>query len=78
MEIPVCCTTANCNNDILIPMLFFLKKMKGILLSPPSVRLSVMLSPPNTLDEMQPNLAVSYSHELDVQQHIFWPRPLGS
>ena len=39
---------------------FFLKKAKGILLSPPSVcpsaRPSVMLSPPKPLDEIQPNL----------------------
>ena len=38
----------------------FFKKAKGILLSPPSVRLSVrpsvMLSPPKPLDEIQPNL----------------------
>ena len=35
---------------------FFLKKAKEILLSTPSVRLSVMLSPPKPLDEIQPNL----------------------
>ena len=32
------------------------KKAKGILLPPPSVRLSVMISPPKPLDEIQPNL----------------------
>ena len=44
---------------IVIPTLFF-KKAKGILLSPPSVRPSVrpsvMLSPPKPLDEIQSNL----------------------
>ena len=47
---------------VVIPTLF--KKAKGILLSPPSVcpsvhpsfGLSVMLSPPKPLDEIQPNL----------------------
>ena len=39
---------------LIIPAL--LKKAKGILQSPPSVRLSVMLSPPKPLDEIQPNL----------------------
>ena len=34
----------------------FLKKAKGILQSPLSVRLSVMLSPPKPLDDIQPNL----------------------
>ena len=38
----------------------FLEKASGILLSPPSVcpsvRLSVMLSPPKPLDRIQPNL----------------------
>ena len=34
----------------------FFKKAKGILLSPLSVRPSVMLSPPKPLDEIQPNL----------------------
>ena len=34
----------------------FFKKAKGILLSPPSVRPSVMLFPPLPLDEIQPNL----------------------
>ena len=32
------------------------KKAKGILLSPPSLHLFVMLSPPKQLDEIQPNL----------------------
>ena len=34
----------------------FFKKAKGILQSPLSVRLSVMLSPPKPLDEIQTNL----------------------
>ena len=38
----------------------FLKKAKGILLSPPSVRPSVMLSPPKPLDEIQPNLVCEF------------------
>ena len=42
----------------------FFKKAKGILLSPPSVRptvrLSVMLSPPKPLDEIQPNLVCEF------------------
>ena len=34
----------------------FFKKASGILQSPPSVRLSVTLSSPKPLDEIQPNL----------------------
>ena len=44
----------NPNPKLLSPRFF--KKAKGILQSPPSVRLSVMLSPPKPLDEIQPNL----------------------
>ena len=40
---------------VINPTLFF-KKAKGLLQSPPSVRLSDMLSPPKPLDEIQPNL----------------------
>ena len=35
----------------------FFKKAQGILLSPPSIRPSFMLSPPKPLNEIQPNLA---------------------
>ena len=45
-----------------------------------SVSLSVnMLSTPDPkpLDEIQPNMCMSYSHEWGMQQHFFWPRPLG-
>ena len=40
-----------------------------------SVRLSVMLSPPKPLDEIQPNLVLSYSHEWSVQRQTFFPNP---
>ena len=38
--------------ETLLSARFFKKKAKGILQSPPSVRLSVMLSPPKTLNEI--------------------------
>ena len=58
------------------PTLF--KKSEGdivIASNCPSVRLSVMLSPPKPLDEIW---CVSYSHEWGVQrQTFFWPAPWG-
>ena len=60
---------------------FFLKKAKGILLSPPSVRLSVrplrylLLNHWTTFNQIW---YVSYSHEWGVQrQTFFWSRALG-
>ena len=47
------------NHLFVVPTLFFKKTAKGTLLSPPSsvrLSLSVMLSPPKPLDEIQPNL----------------------
>ena len=44
------------NYQLLSPRFF--KKAKGILLSPPSVRPSVVLSPP--WDEIQPNLVCEF------------------
>ena len=40
----------------------FFKKAKGILLSPPSVRLSVMPSPPKPLDKIRPNFSAWVTH----------------
>ena len=63
--------------NLLLPPCFF-KKAKVILYSPLSVRLSIMLSPPKPLDEIQPNLVCEL---LTCMGHattkIFWPRPLG-
>ena len=42
-----------------------------------SVHLSVMLSPPKPLDEIQPNLVSSYSYEWGVHVKLLWPHPLG-
>ena len=59
----------------------FFKKAKGILQSPPSIRPSVfplcyLLL--NHWTKFYQIWCVSYSHEWDVQQQIFfWPRPLG-
>ena len=54
----------------------FFRKAKGILLSPPSVRLSVMLSPPKPLAKFNQIWCVGYSHEWGVQrQFIFAPPP---
>ena len=56
----------------------FLKKRRGILQSPPSVRLSVTLSPPKPLDEIQPNLVCELLIEWGAQRHIFFgPAPWG-
>ena len=59
----------------------FFKKARGYCYH---LRLSVMLSPPKPLDEIQPNLVcelltcVSYLHERGVQRKKFFgPAPLG-
>ena len=61
---------------------FFLKKRRGCCdRLRQSVRLSVMLFP-NSLDEIQPNLVCELlssghcSHEMGLQQHIFFLRPI--
>ena len=57
--------------------LCYLSPRTGILQSPLSVRL-VTLSPLKPLDEIQPNLCVSCSHEWGAQRHIFFgPAPWG-
>ena len=54
----------------------FLKKAKGILLSPPSVRpLCYLLL--NHWTKFNQIWCVSYSHEWGAQRKFFWPRPLG-
>ena len=59
------------------PLTFF-KKASGILQSPPSVRLSIKLSPPKLLDEIQPNLVCDLiTWKGCATAHFFWPRPLG-
>ena len=57
----------------------FFKKAKGILQSPPSVRLSVMLSPPKRLDEIQPNLVCELLTWMGRATAIFfWALPPGA
>ena len=59
----------------------FFKKAKGILLSPPSVCLSVCLLCYlllNHWSKFNKIWCVSYSHEWGMQRQLFfWPRPLG-
>ena len=63
--------------ELLLSPRFFKKKVKGRLLSPPSVRPSVrlsvrpsvMLSPPKPLDEIQPNLVC------ELRKKKFGPAP---
>ena len=44
----------------------------------PSVRLSVTLSPPKPLDEIQLNLVCELlTWKWCATAHLFWPRPLG-
>ena len=62
--------------DFIIPTLF-LKKAKGILLSPLSVRPSVMLSPPKPLDEIQPNLVCELFTWMGRATHFFCHAPWG-
>ena len=60
---------------LLSPGFFFILKWDILIASVRlSVRLSVMLSPPKPLDEIQPDWCVNYSHESGVQ--IFLALPL--